>query len=225
MGRGRGGLWLTRPFRRPAVKLFQRLSAKFMVGVGGILAIALALSIFVNTQVVERYYLRRQTGYVEAAGQRLEALIGRGMEPEEGAQALEEAEKVLVAIGRKANTASLNLEAAGLANDRGRIIVNDKMETSVPGVYAIGDCVKGYAQLAHTASAMGEVAAENIMGTPAVYDEKTNPTCVYMEPEAASVGLTEEQCKAKGIDYKVGKFPLVANGKSLIINGLSLIHI
>ena len=68
MGRGRGGLWLTRPFHRPAVKLFQRLSAKFMVGVGGILAIALALSIFVNTQVVERYYLRRQTGYVEAAG-------------------------------------------------------------------------------------------------------------------------------------------------------------
>ena len=130
-----------------------------------------------------------------------------------------EAEKVLVAIGRKANTASLNLEAAGLANDRGRIIVNDKMETSVPGVYAIGDCVFGKAQLAHTASAMGEVAAENIMGIPAVYDEKTNPTCVYMEPEAASVGLTEEQCKAKGIDYKVGKFPLVANGKSLIING------
>ena len=60
---------------------------------------------------------------------------------------------------------------------------------------------------------MGEVAAENIMGIPAVYDEKTNPTCVYMEPEAASVGLTEEQCKAKGIDYKVGKFPLVANGQ------------
>ena len=130
-----------------------------------------------------------------------------------------EAEKVLVAIGRKANTASLNLEAAGLANDRGRIIVNDKMETSVPGVYAIGDCVKGYAQLAHTASAMGEVAAENICGMEAHYDESTNPTCVYMEPEAASVGLTEEQCKAKGIDYKVGKFPLVANGKSLIING------
>ena len=130
-----------------------------------------------------------------------------------------EAEKVLVAIGRKANTASLNLETAGLANDRGRIIVNDKMETNVPGVYAIGDCVKGYAQLAHTASAMGEVAAENICGMEAHYDEKTNPTCVYMEPEAASVGLTEEQCKAKGIDYKVGKFPLVANGKSLIING------
>ena len=130
-----------------------------------------------------------------------------------------EAEKVLVAIGRRANTASLNLEAGGLNNDRGRIIVNDKMETNVPGVYAIGDCVFGKAQLAHTASAMGEVAAENIMGIPAVYDEKTNPTCVYMEPEAASVGLTEEQAKAKGLNYKVGKFPMGANGKALILNG------
>ena len=130
-----------------------------------------------------------------------------------------EAEKVLVAIGRRANTASLNLEAGGVNNDRGRIIVNDKMETNVPGVYAIGDCVFGKAQLAHTASAMGEVAAENIMGIPAVYDEKTNPTCVYMEPEAASVGLTEEQAKAKGIDYVVGKFPMSANGKALILNG------
>ena len=130
-----------------------------------------------------------------------------------------EAEKVLVAIGRKANTASLNLEAGKLDNDRGRIIVNDKMDTSVPGVYAIGDCVLGHAQLAHTASAMGEVAAENIMGQEAHYDEKTNPTCVYMEPEAASVGLTEERAKAQGLAYKVGKFPLMANGKSLILNG------
>jgi len=130
-----------------------------------------------------------------------------------------EAQKVLVAIGRRANTASLNLEAGGLNNDRGRILVNDQMETSVPGVYAIGDCVMGYAQLAHTASAMGEVAAENICGVPAVYDEKTNPTCVYMEPEAAGVGLTEEQCKAKGVAYKVGKFPMSANGKALILNG------
>jgi dihydrolipoamide dehydrogenase len=66
---------------------------------------------------------------------------------------------------------------------------------------------------------MGEVAAENICGHDAVYDERTNPTCVYIEPEAASVGLTEEQCKAKGIEYKVGKFPMSANGKALILNG------
>ena len=130
-----------------------------------------------------------------------------------------EAEKVLVAIGRRANTAALDLAAGKIHNDKGRILVNDKMETSVPGVYAIGDCVFGHAQLAHTASAMGEVAAENICGHEAHYCEKTNPTCVYMEPEAASVGLTEEQCKAQGIAYKVGKFPMSANGKALILNG------
>lgn len=130
-----------------------------------------------------------------------------------------EAEKALIAIGRRANTTSLNLELGGISNDRGRIIVDEHMRTNVPGVYAIGDCVFGHALLAHTASAMGEVAAENIMGIDSVYDEKSNPTCVYMEPEAASVGLTEEQCKAMGIDYKVGKFPMAANGKALILNG------
>jgi dihydrolipoamide dehydrogenase len=130
-----------------------------------------------------------------------------------------EAEKVLVAIGRRANTAALDLAAGQLENDRGRIIVNDQMQTNIPGVYAIGDCTFGHAMLAHTASAMGEVAAENIMGIEAHYEEKTNPTCVYMEPEAASVGLTEEKCKELGLDYKVGKFPMAANGKALIING------
>lgn len=130
-----------------------------------------------------------------------------------------EAEKVLVAVGRKANTAVLQLDKGGIQHDRGRILVTDRMETNVPGVYAIGDCVFGKAQLAHTASAMGEVAAENIMGIDAEYNESTNPTCVYIEPEAASVGLTEEQCKTAGIDYKVGKFPMSANGKALILNG------
>lgn len=130
-----------------------------------------------------------------------------------------EAEKVLVAVGRRANTDSLNLNKGRIANDRGRIIVNDRQETNIPGVYAIGDCVMGRAQLAHTASAMGEVAAENIMGREAHYNEATNPTCVYIEPEAASVGLTEEQCRARGIAYKVGKFPMAANGKALILNG------
>lgn len=119
-----------------------------------------------------------------------------------------EAEKVLVAVGRRANTASLQLEAGGIANDRGRILVYDKMETSVPGVYAIGDCVMGYAQLAHTASAMGETAAENAMGMDAHYDQSTCPTCVYILPEAASVGLTEADCKAQGLNYLCGKFPM-----------------
>lgn len=130
-----------------------------------------------------------------------------------------EAEKVLVAIGRGANTAALNLEAGGIAHDRGRILVDDRMKTNIDGVYAIGDCVMGHAQLAHTASAMGEVAAETIMGMDSRYNEMTNPTCVYMEPEAASVGLTEERAKREGIAYITGQFPMAANGKALILNG------
>ena len=90
-----------------------------------------------------------------------------------------EDEKMLVAVGRQANADSLRLDACGIKYEKGRILVHEKMETNVPGIYAIGDCVKGYAQLAHTASAMGEVAAENIMGMDAKYDESTNPTCIY----------------------------------------------
>ncbi len=113
----------------------------------------------------------------------------------EGGTVSIEAEKVLVAVGRRANTAGLQLEAGGIRNDKGRILVNDRMETNVSGVYAIGDCAFGHAQLAHTASAMGEVAAENIMGLDAHYDESTNPMTVFMLPEAASVGMTEDQAK------------------------------
>ncbi len=130
-----------------------------------------------------------------------------------------EAEKVLVAVGRRANTASLELEAGGINHDRGRIVVNSHMETSAPGVYAVGDCVAGYAQLAHTASVMGEVAAENIMGIQSEYDETTNPVCVYIEPETASVGITEDQARERGLDFRVGRFPMSANGKALILNG------
>ncbi|MFC2663061.1 MAG: dihydrolipoyl dehydrogenase family protein, partial [Eubacterium sp.] len=129
------------------------------------------------------------------------------------------AEKVLTAIGRKANIDSLALVMSGIEFDKGGIEVDDHMQTNVSGIYAIGDCVKGRVRLAHTASVMGEIAAENIMGQNQLYDEKTNVTCVYVEPEAAAVGLTEEQCKAQNIDYKVGRFPLVANGKFLILNG------
>lgn len=136
-----------------------------------------------------------------------------------GAEVPFEAEKVLVAVGRVPNTASLDLTAGGIDNERGAIRVNSRMQTNVSGVYAIGDCVCGHAQLAHTAMAMGEVAAGAIMGHTAEYDESTNPTCVYMEPEAASVGLTEDQCKERGIDYRVGRFSLAGNGKALIENG------
>ena len=88
----------------------------------------------------------------------------------------------------------------------------------MPNIYAIGDCL-GKVMLAHVASAQGEVAAENALGEAAVYDGKTNPSCVYTDPEFAGVGLTEEKAKEEGIAYQVGKFPLMANGKALIMNG------
>ncbi len=129
-----------------------------------------------------------------------------------------DAEKVLVAVGRRTDTGALALDRAGVSHDRGRIAVNGKMETSAKGVYAIGDCL-GQVMLAHVASAQGEVAAENALGHAAAYDGKTNPSCVYTMPEFAGVGLTEEAARERKIDYVAGKFPLAANGKSLIANG------
>lgn len=127
-----------------------------------------------------------------------------------------DAEKVLVAVGRRGNTEALNLEAAGIEVKRGYVSTNENLETNVSGVYAVGDCT-GRIMLAHTASAMGEIAAENALGGQAVYDERVCPSCIYMRPEFACVGLNEEEAKAKGLDYKVGKFPLAANGKSVIM--------
>lgn len=131
-------------------------------------------------------------------------------------------EKALISVGRRTNTAALELDKAGIINDRGRITVNDKMETNVAGIYAIGDCI-GKVMLAHIASAHGEVAAENALGHNSVFDLKTNPSCVYTNPEFASVGLTEEKAKEQGIDYVVGKFPLSGNGRALIMGGDGMI--
>ncbi len=137
---------------------------------------------------------------------------------DKGGKAEVVAEKVLVSVGRKINTEALNLSAAGINNERGRILVNERQETNVPGIYAVGDCTGG-SMLAHIASAQGEVAAENALGHPAVFDAGTSPSCVYTNPEFSGVGLTEEAAKAKGLEYVVGRFPLAANGKALIMGG------
>ena len=129
-----------------------------------------------------------------------------------------EAEKVLVSVGRRVNTAALALNQAGIKHQNGRILVNDRQETNIPGVYAVGDCTGGV-MLAHVASVQGEIAAENAMGRSAVYEGKTNPSCVYTNPEFAGVGLTEEEAKAQKMDYIVGRFPLMANGKAMIMGG------
>jgi len=146
------------------------------------------------------------------------ALALIAVETSDGKSKIFPCEKALISVGRRTNTEALALDKAGIANDRGRITVNDKMETNVAGIYAIGDCI-GKIMLAHIASVHGEVAAENALGHDSVFDGKTNPSCVYTNPEFASVGLTEEKAKELGIDYIVGKFPLSGNGRSLIMGG------
>lgn len=129
-----------------------------------------------------------------------------------------EAEVVLSAVGIVPNTENIGLEEVGIATERGKIVINDYCQTSVPGYYAIGDVVKG-ADLAHLASAQGILAAEKIAGLEVEPIDYGNiPGCTYCSPEIASVGLTEAKAKEAGYEVKVGKFPFSANGKA-VANG------
>ena len=128
-----------------------------------------------------------------------------------------DAEKVLVSVGRRPVTKGLGLDRLGIAFDGARVKVNSRMETSLKGIYAIGDCAS-HIMLAHVASREGEVAAENIMGHAVDMDYKTVPSAVYTAPEIASVGLSESEAKSRGHRVKIGRFPLMANGKSIIMN-------
>ncbi len=126
-----------------------------------------------------------------------------------------EVEKVLVAAGRAPNVEEVGIKELGVQlTDRGFIKINDKFETSVKGIYAIGD-VAGPPMLAHKGSREGHVLAEMLAGQkthPVNYGNIPNAT--YCHPEVASIGLTEQQCKEQKLDYKVGKFPFSANGRA-----------
>ena len=124
------------------------------------------------------------------------------------------ADYCLVAIGRKPYTDGLNLESIGIQKDeKGRIAVNDHLETNVPGIYAIGDVVQG-AMLAHKAEEEGILVAEIISGAKPHIDYNLIPGVVYTWPEVAAVGKTEEELKSAGIPYKSGKFPFKALGRA-----------
>jgi len=124
------------------------------------------------------------------------------------------AEKVLVSIGRTLNTDGIGIEKLGiLTGTRGEILVNERMQTNVTGVYAIGD-VTGRMLLAHKASAEGIVAAKNIMGIPCSMDYQVIPAAIFTSPEIASVGLREEQAEDQGITFRKGLFPFRALGKA-----------
>ncbi|WP_341789090.1 dihydrolipoyl dehydrogenase [Rickettsia endosymbiont of Lasioglossum villosulum] len=121
---------------------------------------------------------------------------------------------VLMAVGRKAYTQNLGLEAVGIATDKqGRIEINEHFQTVVPNIYAVGDAVKG-AMLAHKAEEEAIAAAEIMAGQAGHVNYNLIPSVIYTSPEVASVGETEEQLKERGVSYKVGKFPFLANSRA-----------
>ncbi|MCA3377561.1 MAG: FAD-dependent oxidoreductase, partial [Roseomonas sp.] len=124
------------------------------------------------------------------------------------------ADVVLVAVGRRAYTDKLGLENVGLtANKRGQIDTNAHWQTAVPNIYAIGDVIAG-PMLAHKAEDEGVAVAEFIAGQKPHVNYNTIPGVIYTHPEVANVGKTEEELKAAGVDYKVGKFPFMANSRA-----------
>ena len=125
------------------------------------------------------------------------------------------AQKALVSIGRALDSEGLCLEKAGLKpNSKGAIPVNEKMETSVPGLYAIGD-ITAVSMLAHVASHQGMVAASNACGQSAHLHYDAIPAVIFTHPEIAMVGLTPEEAKDKGLSFNIGNFPFKALGKSV----------
>jgi dihydrolipoamide dehydrogenase len=155
------------------------------------------------------FHLGQKVSKIEK-GERLRVTI----EPAAGGEASTlEADVVLVAIGRRPVTDGLGLEKAGVATERGRVVIDDHFATNVPGVYAIGDVVRG-PMLAHKAEDEGLAVAEILAGQHGHVNYEVIPGVVYTSPEIASVGATEEELKEGGVAYKVGKFPFTANGRA-----------
>jgi dihydrolipoamide dehydrogenase len=154
-------------------------------------------------------HLGKQCTKVEDDGSQLTVHFGEG----ETVQA----DLMLVSVGRGPLVEGIGLEAAGIQFDRrGGIAADERRRTSVPHIYAVGDCA-GYWQLAHTAFREGEIAAENACGHDAVFNNRAIPRPIYTDPEVAAVGLTEAQAREEyGDDVAVGRFPWVANARAVM---------
>ena len=157
------------------------------------------------------FKLTSKVASVDKKGKTLKVSV----EPAAGGTAeMLEADVVLVAIGRRAYTDGLGLEAVGIVRDeRGRVAVDAHFQTNVPGIYAIGDAIRG-PMLAHKAEDEGVAIAEIAAGQAGHVDYGIIPAVVYTSPEIASVGKTEEELKEAGIAYRAGKFPFSANGRA-----------
>ncbi len=158
-----------------------------------------------------KFMLGHKVTGVDTSGNRLKV----GVEPAKGGEAETlDADVVLVAIGRRPYTEGLGLEEAGVAtDDKGRVEIDAHFKTSVDGIYAIGDVVRG-PMLAHKAEEEGVALAEYLAGQKPHIDYGIIPGVIYTEPEVAAIGKTEEELKEAGVDYKVGKFPFSANSRA-----------
>ena len=157
-----------------------------------------------------KFHLKTGVKEVKAAGRSVTIKADN----KKGEELTFKAEYCLVSVGRKPFTNGLNLEAAGITTDeRGMIPVDEKLRTTQPHIFAIGDVIKG-AMLAHKAEEEGVFVAEIINGEHPHIDYNLIPGVVYTWPEVASVGRTEEQLKAEGVNYKVGSFPFKASGRA-----------
>ena len=166
---------------------------------------------------LERSFKRENINVMTGAGVIGSDTSGSGVKvtvDKDGTQEVLECDKVLVAIGVQPNVEDLGLETVGIAADRSGIIVDDRMATNVPGIYAIGD-VNGKMPLAHVASAQALVAVEDIAGLETqALDYAYMPRATYCHPQIASFGLTETQAREQGKDINIGTFNVQANGKA-----------
>jgi dihydrolipoamide dehydrogenase len=159
------------------------------------------------------FHLSHKVSKVEANAKGAKVTV----EPAAGGDAQSiDADVVLVAIGRRPYTENLGLEAVGVAMERGRVVIDDHFKSSVNGIYAIGDVVRG-PMLAHKAEDEGVAVAEILAGQHGHVNYDVIPGVVYTAPEIASVGKSEDDLKAQGIAYKAGKFPFTANGRARAI--------
>jgi dihydrolipoamide dehydrogenase len=203
--------------------VYTRLGAKVLVIealpqilTGTDLEISKALGRVLKKQGVE-IMLDTKVGKIEKSGKTVKATFnGEGTNSKDETR---EFDMVLVAVGRRPVTDTLNLAGAGLAtDDKGFIAVDAQCRTKIANIFAIGD-VTGQPLLAHRAMKQGVVAAEVISGDKsAAFDPVAIPNCVYTDPEVATVGLSEEEAKAKGYEVRIGKFPLAASGRARTMN-------
>jgi dihydrolipoamide dehydrogenase len=162
--------------------------------------------------------IRVETGARAENIQKTESGVSLTVTLKDGKQEALEADKLLVAVGRRPNTGNLGLERTKVELDRGFIKVNQFQQTGEPGVYAIGDVVAGTPQLAHVATMEGMVAVAHIAGKPVTPINKNRiPGATYTDPGIGSAGLTEAQAKATGYQVKVGKFPFAGNSRASIL--------